>query len=107
MTYSPDYPGDGCHCFGLDTVWLSPVTCASQDARVYVNVPSSEPTTSSSTSASASTTRATEAPAPTETSVVGSTCTSESTYCPDALPFDSSFQPYGCTLSFSLLFSRR
>lgn len=41
--------------------------------------------------------------AATETPAAGSTCTSESTYCPDDLPFDTSFQPYGCTLSsFSL-----
>lgn len=83
-----------------------PTTCDSEASRVYINV--QESTTSSSASNSIPTATTSETtPAPTETPAAGSTCTSESTYCPDALPFDTSFQPYGCTLSFSLSFSRR
>jgi hypothetical protein len=73
-------------------------------ARVYVNVPGSNPFASIPTTTTSSETT----PAPTETPATGSTCSPDSTSCPDVLPFDTSFAPYGCTFCFSSLsFSRR
>lgn len=74
-----------------------PTTCDSEASRVYIKV--QESTTSSSTSGSIPTaTTAETTPAATETAVAGrpSTCSSGSAYCPDALPFDTTFESFGC-----------